>query len=140
LLEPRTGVVTLCNPPVQDGSNERIVVLLSGGQQRETAAWPQVPGGFGELDLGVDPVARWQRRAGRRRRRIRDSARGRRLEARGGPSVVGKARARRRPAASSGGKLGLGDSLIAGVAADLCATVVTRNGPDFELEGIEVGY
>jgi predicted nucleic acid-binding protein len=34
----------------------------------------------------------------------------------------------------------MGDSLIAGVAADLCATVVTRNRPDFELQGIEVGY
>lgn len=40
-----------------------------------------------------------------------------------------------------GGKLGLGDSLIAGVAADLGATVVTRNRPDFERQGIEVlGY
>ena len=40
-----------------------------------------------------------------------------------------------------GGKLGLGDALIAGVAADLGATVVTRNRPDFERHGIEVlGY
>ncbi len=40
-----------------------------------------------------------------------------------------------------GGKLGLGDALIAGVAADLGATVVTRNRPDFERQGIEVlGY
>jgi len=38
----------------------------------------------------------------------------------------------------AGGKLGLGDSLIAGVAADLGATVVTRNRPDFERQGIEV--
>ena len=37
-----------------------------------------------------------------------------------------------------GGKLGLGDALIAGVAADLGATVVTRNRPDFERQGIEV--
>ncbi len=37
-----------------------------------------------------------------------------------------------------GRKLGLGDSLIAGVAAELGATVVTRNRPDFERQGIEV--
>lgn len=36
------------------------------------------------------------------------------------------------------GKLGLGDSLIAGVAAELGATVITRNRPDFERQGIEV--
>ncbi len=35
-------------------------------------------------------------------------------------------------------KLGLGDALIAAVAADLGATVVTRNRPDFERQGIEV--
>lgn len=38
----------------------------------------------------------------------------------------------------AGGKLGLGDSLIAGVAAELGATVITRNRPDFERQGIEV--
>ena len=38
----------------------------------------------------------------------------------------------------AGGKLGLGNSLIAGVAAELGATVVTRNRPDFERQGIEV--
>ena len=38
----------------------------------------------------------------------------------------------------AGRKLGLGDSLIAGVAAELGATVVTRNRPDFERQGIEV--
>lgn len=38
----------------------------------------------------------------------------------------------------AGGKLGLGDSLIAGVAAELGATVVTRNRPDFERQGIAV--
>ncbi|MGH2483263.1 MAG: type II toxin-antitoxin system VapC family toxin, partial [Candidatus Limnocylindria bacterium] len=38
----------------------------------------------------------------------------------------------------SGGKLGLGDALIAAVAADLGASVVTRNRPDFERQGIEV--
>ena len=38
----------------------------------------------------------------------------------------------------AGGKLGLGDSLIAGVAAELDAIVVTRNRPDFERQGIQV--
>jgi len=38
----------------------------------------------------------------------------------------------------AGGKLGLGDSLIAGIAAELGAAVVTRNRPDFERQGIEV--
>jgi predicted nucleic acid-binding protein len=38
----------------------------------------------------------------------------------------------------AGGKLGLGDSMIAGVAAELGATVVSRNRPDFERQGIEV--
>ena len=38
----------------------------------------------------------------------------------------------------AGGKLGLGDSLIAGVAAELGAAVVSRNRPDFERQGIEV--
>lgn len=37
-----------------------------------------------------------------------------------------------------GGKLGLGDALIAGVAAELGATVVTRNRSDFERQGIQV--
>lgn len=38
----------------------------------------------------------------------------------------------------SGGKLGLGDALIAAVADGLGATVVTRNRPDFERQGIKV--
>ncbi len=38
----------------------------------------------------------------------------------------------------AGGKLGLGDSLIAGVAAELGATVISRNRPDFERQGIPV--
>ncbi|MBA3688757.1 MAG: type II toxin-antitoxin system VapC family toxin [Chloroflexi bacterium] len=38
----------------------------------------------------------------------------------------------------AGGKLGLGDSLIAGIAAELGAAVVTRNRPDYERQGIEV--
>ncbi|MEO5986923.1 MAG: PIN domain-containing protein [Candidatus Limnocylindria bacterium] len=41
----------------------------------------------------------------------------------------------------SGGKLGLGDALIAAAAAGLGATVVTRNRPDFERQGASVlGY
>ncbi len=37
-----------------------------------------------------------------------------------------------------GGKLGLADALIAGVAASLDATIVTRNRPDFERQGAAV--
>ena len=44
----------------------------------------------------------------------------------------------RRRRHQAGGKLGLGDALIAAVAADLGATVVTRNRPDFERQGIDV--
>ena len=41
----------------------------------------------------------------------------------------------------SGGKLGLGDALIAAAAASLGATIVTRNRPDFERQGASVlGY
>jgi predicted nucleic acid-binding protein len=38
----------------------------------------------------------------------------------------------------SGGKLGLGDALIAAVARGLDAAVVTRNRPDFERQGAAV--
>lgn len=38
----------------------------------------------------------------------------------------------------AGGKLGLGDALIGGIAAELGATIVTRNRPDFARQGIEV--
>lgn len=38
----------------------------------------------------------------------------------------------------SGGKLGLGDALIAAVADGLNATVVTRNRPDLERHGVSV--
>lgn len=38
----------------------------------------------------------------------------------------------------SGGKLGLGDALIAAVARGLNATVVTRNRPAFERQGASV--
>ena len=37
-----------------------------------------------------------------------------------------------------GGRLGLGDALIAGVAATIGATIVTRNRPDFERQGVSV--
>ncbi len=41
----------------------------------------------------------------------------------------------------SGGKLGLGDALIAAMAQSLGATIVTRNRPDFERQGASVlGY
>ncbi len=48
---------------------------------------------------------------------------------------AGEARAERH---RSGGKLGLGDALIAAVAAGLEATIVTRNRPDFERQGASV--
>lgn len=38
----------------------------------------------------------------------------------------------------AGGKLGLGDALIAAVAVSLGATVVTRNRADFERQGVSV--
>jgi predicted nucleic acid-binding protein len=37
-----------------------------------------------------------------------------------------------------GGKLGLGDALIAAAAMAIGATVVTRNRPDFERQGVPV--
>ena len=37
-----------------------------------------------------------------------------------------------------GGKLGLGDALIAAVARGMGATIVTRNRPDFERQGASV--
>lgn len=49
--------------------------------------------------------------------------------------AAGEARRIRREA---GGRLGLGDALIAAVAASLDATVVTRNRPDFERQGASV--
>lgn len=38
----------------------------------------------------------------------------------------------------NGGKLGLGDALIAGIAVSLDATIVTRNRPDFARQGMTV--
>lgn len=49
--------------------------------------------------------------------------------------AAGDARRRRRRA---GGKLGLGDALIAAVAHGMDATIVTRNRPDFERQGASV--
>jgi predicted nucleic acid-binding protein len=49
--------------------------------------------------------------------------------------AAGDARLKRRRA---GGKLGLGDALIAAVARGMDATIVTRNRPDFERQGASV--
>ena len=49
--------------------------------------------------------------------------------------LAGQARLDRHRA---GGKLGLGDALIAAVARGLDATIVTRNRPDFERQGASV--
>ncbi len=49
--------------------------------------------------------------------------------------AAGAARLRRH---ETGGRLGLGDALIAAVAGGLGATVVTRNRPDFERQGASV--
>ena len=49
--------------------------------------------------------------------------------------TAGEARRLRRQA---GGRLGLGDALIAAVARGLDATIVTRNRPDFERQGASV--
>lgn len=49
--------------------------------------------------------------------------------------MAGDARLERHRA---GGKLGLGDALIAAVARSLNATIVTRNRPDFERQGASV--
>jgi predicted nucleic acid-binding protein len=38
----------------------------------------------------------------------------------------------------AGGHRALGEALIAGVATELAATVVTRNRPDFERQGVPV--
>ena len=44
----------------------------------------------------------------------------------------------RRQRHSAGGKRSLGDALIAGIAVSLEATIVTRNRPDFERQGVAV--
>ena len=52
------------------------------------------------------------------------------------PDAARRAGAARRDRHAAGGKRALGDALIAGVAAELDAVVVTRNGRDFERQGI----
>jgi predicted nucleic acid-binding protein len=54
------------------------------------------------------------------------------------PDAAKRAAEARRRRHQAGAKLGLGDALIGAVAQDLGATVVTRNRPDFERQGIEV--
>ncbi len=57
------------------------------------------------------------------------------------PSAARAAGAARHQRREAGGRLGLGDALIAAVAGGLDATIVTRNGPDFERQGASVqGY
>lgn len=53
------------------------------------------------------------------------------------PSVARRAGASRRARHRAGGKRAVGDALIAAVAADLGAVVVTRNVRDFAREGLE---
>ncbi len=54
------------------------------------------------------------------------------------PEVARQAGAARLERHRSGGRLGLGDALIAAVARGLDATIVTRNRPDFERQGASV--
>ena len=54
------------------------------------------------------------------------------------PAAARAAGAARLERHRAGGKLGLGDALIAAVARGLDATIVTRNRPDFERQGASV--
>ena len=54
------------------------------------------------------------------------------------PDAARAAGAARRKRHRAGGKLGLGDALIAAVARGMDATIVTRNRPDFERQGASV--
>jgi predicted nucleic acid-binding protein len=54
------------------------------------------------------------------------------------PAAARSAGAARLERRLSGGKLGLGDALIAAVAKSMDATIVTRNRPDFERQGASV--
>ncbi|HSJ00417.1 MAG TPA: PIN domain-containing protein, partial [Patescibacteria group bacterium] len=54
------------------------------------------------------------------------------------PTAARAAGAARLERHQAGGKLGLGDALIAAVARGLDATIVTRNRPDFERQGASV--
>lgn len=51
------------------------------------------------------------------------------------PAAARRAGAARAERHRSGGKLGLGDALIAAIAVELGATIVTRNRPDFARQG-----
>lgn len=54
------------------------------------------------------------------------------------PSAARRAGSSRRARHLAGGRRALGDALIAGIAAELNATVVTRNRDDFVRQGLEV--
>jgi predicted nucleic acid-binding protein len=54
------------------------------------------------------------------------------------PTAAQWAAASRRARHAAGGKRSLGDALIAGIANELEATVVTRNGRDFVRQGVAV--
>ena len=54
------------------------------------------------------------------------------------PTAARAAGAARLERHRSGGKLSLGDALIAAVARGMDATIVTRNRPDFERQGVSV--
>ena len=54
------------------------------------------------------------------------------------PEAARAAGAARLERHEAGGRLGLGDALIAGVARGLGATIVTRNRPDFVRQGAPV--
>lgn len=57
------------------------------------------------------------------------------------PAAARQAGASRRARHRTGGKRAVGDALIAGIAVELGAVVVTRNGRDFDREGVQVlGY
>ena len=54
------------------------------------------------------------------------------------PAAARWAAGSRRQRHLAGGKRSLGDALIGGVATSLEATVVTRNRPDFERQGVPI--
>jgi predicted nucleic acid-binding protein len=54
------------------------------------------------------------------------------------PTAARRAGAARRERNAAGGKRALGDALIGGLAEELGAIVVTRNGRDFERQGIRI--
>jgi predicted nucleic acid-binding protein len=54
------------------------------------------------------------------------------------PTAARRAGAARRVRHGAGGKRALGDALIAGVAAEIGAVIVTRNRRDFERPGMQI--